>query len=420
MLNSRLTRVLAAAVLVAGCANGASSTVTHKLSLSKRVPPYQVHLLEGGTEMELAGGMPLGTSGAVSKMLNETPGIKVIHLNSVGGQIQEGAHLAKMIKDRHLTTYTSAGCASACTLAFIAGAHRYIAPDAVLGFHGVSRTMGRQASLQGNQEMRDLYLDAGLPVDFVDKALATPPSDIWYPTHDELLAAHVIDGEAPATQFAKSGLAYWETYTDIDETVLGNELYATIADNDADTYDRIRKLYLDGAKSGRTVADIEAEASHFVMKEVFPGYADRSEDEPLLNFERVVEEQLQYLSENNAAACAATAFPKLELSGPDAEHVLPQSILSKEDRALAAVAESALKHPQTGPAKKASQDALMDFYTQLLVKSPETVQVMLHPEKFRDQPVKLCDAITYLIQSMTQLPPDQAASMVRAFWGSKT
>lgn len=420
MPKMRLTRILAAAVLLTGCANGPNTTVSHKLSLSNRVPPYQVHLLVGGTEMELAGGMPLGTSGAVSKMLNETPGIKVIHLNSSGGRIQEGAWLAKMIKDRHLTTYTSTGCASACTLAFIAGAHRYIAPDALLGFHGVSRTMGGQASWQGNEEMRDLYLDAGLPAAFIDKALATPPSDIWYPTHDELLAAHVIDGEATDMQFAKSGIAYWQTYTDVDDLVLQNKFYAVIANNDAETYDRIRKIFIDGAKSGRTVDDIESQASEYVQHELLPKYATRSQDQPLADYQHVVADQLQYLSLNNADTCAATAFPTLGLTAPALTRVLPLSLQTAEIDALAAVAESALRHPRPEAARTSTSDAMKNFLMGLAKTSPQPVAVMLQPEKFVQDPKKLCDAVTEIAYAMSQLPTDQTALLFRMLWEAKT
>lgn len=83
------------------------------------IPPYSLRLLRNNTELEVSGGMPIGTTDAVRNMLDSLPAVRVIHLNSVGGRIVEANKLAGLISQHQLITYTSTSCTSACALAFI-------------------------------------------------------------------------------------------------------------------------------------------------------------------------------------------------------------------------------------------------------------------------------------------------------------
>lgn len=167
--------------------------------------PYSVHLLANKTEMEMSGDMNVGVTAAVRQLLDANPGIQVIHLNSPGGEAHEGYLLSVLIKQRHLATYTATVCASACTEAFLAGAPRYLAKGAKLGFHSAAHAAGGTPWNGVNDALRHFYQEAGLPDDFIDHALRTAPSDIWFPTDDELRAAHVVDQMVDRSKFAASG-----------------------------------------------------------------------------------------------------------------------------------------------------------------------------------------------------------------------
>jgi hypothetical protein len=413
----------AALLLLAGCTQGGSGGQPYasqlpQVSKSYTVPPYQLHVLPGGKEVELAGGMPIGTSEAVRQMLEATPGIQVIHLNNEGGQVLEGYELGQVIKNHHLTTYTSTGCNSACTLAFIAGAHRYLGPGAVLGFHSASRFMGGDSWAQGNNAMRDLYQQAGLPQSFIDKALATPPSDIWYPTPTELISAHIIDGVVPAGRFAKSGLAYWQNEADLDVTLRQNALYLAIAENDPPSYRRIMAIYLKGAKTGRAFADVDDEASRFTVDDIFPAYFDKASDATILNYQRNQLAQVKFLLANDSASCAAMVFPKLGIQAKSAVQLLPMSLKTDEMDTLAMIAQSSFTQGHVPTSAAANHQALVAFLTHLKMQSPETAEAIWHPATFRDSPDKLCHAIVDMFQSIVDLPGDQAALIGRALMGS--
>lgn len=418
-----LLGLIAVAPLAAGCVQSPSATSStpadsYKISRTETVPPFYVHLLPGGTEMELAGGMPYGTTDAVRQILDTTPRIQVIHLNSSGGEAHEGYELALLIKERHLVTYTSTTCASACTLAFIAGKQRYLGQNAWLGFHSASRTMGGDSWALANEGMRNIYREDGLPENFIDKALGTAPSEIWYPSHDELTAAHVVDQFVDEKRFAKSGLAYWQSASDLDAAMKANAFYAAIAAHDAANYAQLKDIYLRDAKVGRSAADTEDEAAKFAVARILPTYIDKSPDEPLLAYQRLQLAQLKFLAAHNPASCAATAFPKLGLSAPDIEHVLPMSLLTDEINSLAVVAQAALTHPRISGNAAAEHRTLTDFYRHLMTSSPQTVALIRKPTESSGDPARLCNAVVDFFQSILDLPPEQAAIVGREIMGT--
>src|SRR6185369_11084853 len=152
--------VITLATLLTGCTPAAApATTTPTVALNERADPglgpFSVHLLASKTEMEMTGDMNIGVTTAVRKLLDANPGIQIIHLNSPGGETHEGYLLGLLIKERHLTTYTSTICASACTEAFLSGSPRYLAKGAKLGFH--SPSLGGAATDIGNDAMRTFY-----------------------------------------------------------------------------------------------------------------------------------------------------------------------------------------------------------------------------------------------------------------------
>jgi hypothetical protein len=57
-----------------------------------------------------------------------------------------------------------------------------------------------------NRDVRATLETHGVPGWFIDKALATKSSGMWYPTKGELLAAKVIDSVVDAGSFGFSGI----------------------------------------------------------------------------------------------------------------------------------------------------------------------------------------------------------------------
>ncbi|HVJ43627.1 MAG TPA: hypothetical protein VM639_19150 [Dongiaceae bacterium] len=423
----RRAYALAAAILICGCTpvqTGSSPVqqafappVTPNTTKTSSLKPYSIHLLSDGTEMELAGGMPEGTADAVQNMLDAHPSIKVIHLNSDGGEMIEGYKLSLLIKQRHLTTYTAATCASACTLAFLGGSPRYLAQGAWLGFHSAARTLGGETWAAGNDALRTLYLQDGLPHAFVDKALQTIPSELWFPTAGELRAAHVIDAVVDNGRFAKSGLAYWASAADVDQALKENDLYAAISAHDTEAYTEIQSVYLSGAKHGGTIAAIDDQASQFVIGTLVPRYIKKASDQAVLRYQRVQVEQLTYLKDLDTGACAAQAFPNLAISQIDYMHELPLTMKREGIAALADIANSAFEQPHAPDSKPAAHAAMLRYIRLLYREAPDVFAVISEPAASRNDPAKLCHAATAFLKGILDQPSEDAAIIARDLMG---
>jgi hypothetical protein len=131
----------------------------------------------------------------LARALDRAPGVRTVSFDSGGGWVREGRLLAGVISQRGLATNVDVECSSACTLAFLAGRERTLGPGALIGFHQV-RLVGQSDDARALDvaQTEAMYRSAGLPTDFLDKVMATPPDQMWYPTPAELLTAKVITG----------------------------------------------------------------------------------------------------------------------------------------------------------------------------------------------------------------------------------
>jgi hypothetical protein len=104
--------------------------------------------------------------------------------------------LADLVRERKLGTTVPATCESACTLVLLAGNVRSAAAGARVGFHqpdfpGYTEEDRRTAIAANSRQ----YVEAGIDSEFVSRMMQTPPSSMWYPTHQELIQAGVITGD---------------------------------------------------------------------------------------------------------------------------------------------------------------------------------------------------------------------------------
>jgi hypothetical protein len=181
----------------------------HTLLGKQHGPQYVIRVSGDGKSLEVTGGMNDGAAAAVTEALVRAPGVRTVSLDSGGGWIREGRLLAEVISQHGLSTTVERECSSACTLAFLAGKERTLGPGALLGFHQVL-SGGQTASMRrlSEVETETIYRTVGLPADFINKVLATPPDKIWYPTPAELSAAKVITGRTSSNSSKISDPAF--------------------------------------------------------------------------------------------------------------------------------------------------------------------------------------------------------------------
>jgi hypothetical protein len=177
-------------------------------------------LLRNGTELEFVGGLKTGTAKEFERMLEAASQVRVVRLNSYGGRIAEADAMADAVRKRQLITYVSEHCESACTHIFLAGPQRWLGQKGKLGFHQPSIAgLDKEAIADVIKEEGRTLRSLGLPSEFVTKALATPSDQMWWPTHEELLAARAISGISDGSRFAASGLPRDADYRGVRGTV---------------------------------------------------------------------------------------------------------------------------------------------------------------------------------------------------------
>lgn len=151
-------------------------------------------LLRNAKVAEIRGPLSAGLGAQLARLMARHPDVTRVVLESPGGWMREGQMLARTIRKHELETYTEEECASACTVAFLAGRRRALAPEGHLGFHGVS---GSGADPVYEREWTRAYVDSLLggrvSSAFREHVMQTPPSDMWYPTLEELLEEGLVD-----------------------------------------------------------------------------------------------------------------------------------------------------------------------------------------------------------------------------------
>lgn len=156
--------------------------------------PAVVRLLSGNT-LEIRGNLTQGTAERVSEALQFAPDVDTVALNSTGGRLLEARRIALLISARHLDTVVEKECSSACVVTLLAGVKRTTAIGARVGLHQpMFPGETGQAHDEGVATAKQYYLQAGVRADFVERAMATRPDDMWYPSEAELISAGVLTG----------------------------------------------------------------------------------------------------------------------------------------------------------------------------------------------------------------------------------
>lgn len=150
---------------------------------------------EGG-QFRFEGEIAIGSTERLRELIETHPEIRRIDLDSPGGHIFEARGLARLVKDHGLATQVTRDCSSACTLVFVAGASRHLSDGARLGFHSYALIdakwhPGFDISAEQARD-RAFFRAQNVSEGFVTQIYDTPPSEVWFPTREELFAAGIL------------------------------------------------------------------------------------------------------------------------------------------------------------------------------------------------------------------------------------
>jgi hypothetical protein len=149
-----------------------------------------VRVAAAGTAVEVVGALEGEAARRLEAALAAAPGARVVVLESGGGNLAVALEAYRLIRARGLDTAARGVCASACAVAFLAGARRSAAAGTRFGFH---RASGAGAAVGvADLVLRGMFRHAGVDEAFTERVLATPHETTWWPERAEVEGAGVL------------------------------------------------------------------------------------------------------------------------------------------------------------------------------------------------------------------------------------
>jgi len=382
-------------------------------------PAHEIRLLRDGTELELAGGMPFGTTDAISTFLDAAPTIQVIHMNSQGGRMNEAYQLYKLIKERRLITYTSADCLSACAIAFLAGRERYLGERGRLGFHSASiGQLSGEVAQELNNDVRQTLRTHGVPDAFIARALSTSPSDMWYPTSEELISANVVDSVVDSRYFGLSGISNWRDTHKVESVLLATPIYAALARYDHENYAKLRDIMIKAVQAGHSQKDIESSIRAVFLSDIIPTYLRKAPDEALTRYWRIQIAEMKHLATISPQHCADFIFPRFAKSPLDLQRLLPKTLQNEDLNALVDIVNGVAMNPKGHESTPRIQADLEKVVINVGRKYPWALDVIQNPSNYKNDPKSLCGAITALYAEVLAIPDSRRSGAMLRYLAS--
>lgn len=371
----------------------------------------RLELRADGKSLLLAGGINDGGADQLARALDLAPAVATVVLESDGGWIREGVRMAEIIRTRGLHTYVETSCSSACTLAFLAGRDRAAAPTARIGFHsphGVGATEPSE-NVAAVAQLEQLYRQAGLPEWMLRKIADTPSDRMWYPTVEELLTAGVLtrrsEGGETATLATKvrSKAALVENLKKVDAL-------AALAERFPQEFEATTDAAWGQVQQGATDAQIMA-TTRTRLAVLIPRLLPGASDAVLLDYWRLVVDQLLALSVSNPAMCAQMAFSKGQ-----AVNILPYLPAELTQRELALNARL-IRDFDVARVPKADPVA-MERYMGLIGSqmTPEQLKVFADPAARVNRDQLVCDALLAFFRGFQQVEPAKRVQALRLLY----
>jgi hypothetical protein len=205
------------------------------------ITTYSIRVMDNKQEVEITGGIKFGLTKALRKTFNNYPTIKVIHLNSYGGRVIEARLLREFIGEMDLITSTNKGCLSACTIAYMGGASRFVYGEGKLGFHryGLASNQTdfiKETIVESFMEDKAFFIKKGASDNFMNIIYNTSPSDLWFPENDVLFSNKIITDIAEKRDFLLYQEKASEYHVYFEKVMRDNPLHPVIKEFDPEVY----------------------------------------------------------------------------------------------------------------------------------------------------------------------------------------
>lgn len=286
-----------------------------------------------GKSLLLRGGINDHTAAGLEAALRRAPDVRVVVLESNGGWILQGQRIAEVIARRGLDTYVETECTSACTIAFLAGKERAVAPDARLGFHAF-RGIGNMPSMETEA---GVYGRAGLSDAFIRRVARTSHQTVWYPDIRDLLDEKILTRRSLGGETAALATTV-KSRDELREGFLKHRLYSLLSNRHPQRFDAI----VDAAWRALQDKRIDREVSQAARRELasFTREALKmADDATILSYVVLIADQAEGLRPQAPELCAEVIF-RLSGNPVDLGGLLSKSLLEREQSLMAALIET--------------------------------------------------------------------------------
>ena len=348
-----------------------------------------------GQSIIIHGMLREGSAEKVQKILDAAPGATFLVLDSAGGRLLEAKQLASVIRSRALNTYVENMCASACTYVFLAGKDRAATPNAQIGFHQPSFP-GLDADTQrsATQAMLEIYREAGLPESFIQRIGKTHNQEMWYPTRDELIAAHVITRVSLGGEAATAALGVRSKQELL--LIWGSiPIYQAIEERFPGTIDKAVERGWAVKERGGSDADIQ-NAVRSTLSEILQELLKTADISTLESYLKLMISQM-----STALAISTEACTKLRAATLDASNTLPREMVEREQQLLLHVLAKPAIPPLTPPDPTQLTQTMQKVNTSLPEKY---LDVITNADAYTNQPDLACEAIIAYFRIIDSLP----------------
>ena len=376
------------------------------------IPSYAVRAMNNGTEAEIIGGIKYGLTADFERLLQQSPGMRVVHLDSVGGRIGEGKKLNALIRERKLDTYVEVKCMSACTLAFAGGKQRILRKGAVLGFHR-GAFPGSQSDDVGSGVEREIYAAAGFSKAFIDRALATANSDMWKPDVAELMSYRVVTKLSDGDEFAVGGYGGPALSSEEwDKALLkATPAYGAVKQKYPADYAEILDIFVKEAARGTPRAAMIGKA-RARFNELIKTLLPQADDAALIEFTRLATDEYRALQAQDPAACYKY------VSGTDVDEsimrMIPPELVKRETSVHEKIIQSAQRRDKAG----STEAAWTKIRDNLVRKGYSAVELQAMGDKTIPPSswARYCAATIDLYDEIVNLPARDASVVLREMY----
>jgi hypothetical protein len=366
----------------------------------------QVKVSADSKIMFVAGYLGTGAYMKINRVLNANPDVKTLYLESSGGVVFEGLLISNVIKAKKINTYVESFCASACTMAFIAGADRAASPNARIGFHSsykilpyASAFAPKEPSTVGNAVLRAAYGKAGLEAEFINKVMATSSETMWYPTVAELKAARVITRKSSGKELELPE-NMGRQRIEIEKALLAQPLWQAAAKQDRKLYDQIvDDAWIGVTSRGNTPQQAINGAQYMLTTKLFTRIAE-FEDDVLADYAILFAQKIDADMKAYNYCYSSLYSPSVSVAP------LPAEVSEKEKALLIKMLET----PAGKPLLSSDEAAVIstDFSADLILRGVLNQYDLIS---------KKCPSMQKIFQEVANLPKSERAKTTRAIIG---